>query len=64
MNNAHQKRTIVRLETALIAFFVLAALMGIALIQVGIAIWILRIYFQYGVWGMGRKKQVKLPSRI
>jgi hypothetical protein len=37
---------------------------GIALIQVGIAVWMLRIYFQYGVWGMGRKKQEKLPSRI
>jgi hypothetical protein len=30
--------------------------MGIALIQVGIAIWMIRIYFQYGVWGMGSRK--------
>ena len=30
--------------------------MGIAVIQVGIAIWMIRIYYQYGVWGMGRKK--------
>jgi hypothetical protein len=38
--------------------------MGIALIQVGIAIWMIRIYYQYGVWGMGRKKHEKLPSHI
>jgi hypothetical protein len=36
--------------------------MGIALIQVGIAIWMIRVYFQYGVWGMGRKKHDVLPS--
>jgi hypothetical protein len=30
--------------------------MGIALIQVAIAIWMIRVYIQYGVWGMGRKK--------
>ena len=30
--------------------------MCIAVLQVGIAIWMVRIYFQYGVWGMGRKK--------
>jgi len=30
--------------------------MGIAIIQVGIAIWMIRIYSQYGVWGMGRRK--------
>ena len=29
--------------------------MGIAVLQVGIAIWMIRIYFQYGVWGMGKK---------
>ena len=29
--------------------------MGIAVIQVGIAIWMIRIYFQYGVWGMGKR---------
>jgi hypothetical protein len=37
--------------------------MGIALIQVGIAIWMIRVYFRYGVWGMGRKKQEVLPSK-
>ena len=31
--------------------------MSIAVIQVGIAIWMIRIYYQYGVWG------VKYPSR-
>jgi len=31
--------------------------MSIAVLQVGIAIWMIRIYYQYGVWGMGRKKQ-------
>ncbi len=31
--------------------------MGIAVIQVGIAIWMIRILYQYGVWG------VKYPSR-
>ena len=36
--------------------------MGIALIQVGIAIWMIRVYYQYGVWGMGRKKHDALPS--
>ncbi len=30
--------------------------MSIAIIQVLIAIWMIRIYYQYGVWGMGRKK--------
>jgi hypothetical protein len=29
--------------------------MSIAIIQVVIAIWMVRIYFQYGVWGMGKK---------
>jgi hypothetical protein len=158
MNNPHQKRTIVRLETVLIAFFILAALsliivyfvdssiytktlslqptssnpyplpatlflvailtfiaviiygvlhhwrwlfwllliansfsilevpatllqftgvipdpypvwyslyrMGIALIQVAIAIWMIRIFYRYGVWGIGRQKHENLPSRI
>jgi hypothetical protein len=158
MNNAHQKRTIVRLEIVLIAFFVLAALsalvvyiadptiyskvlmlesttvdryplpatlflfallilitvlivgvlrhwrwlfwlllfansfsilevpatilqltgiipdpypvwyslyrMSIAVIQVLIAIWMVRILYRYGVWGMGKKKQEHLSSRI
>ncbi len=36
--------------------------MGIALIQVGIAIWMIRIYLQYGVWGMGRRKHVDSTS--
>jgi hypothetical protein len=35
--------------------------MGIALIQVAIAIWMIRIFYHYGVWGMGRKKQEVLP---
>ena len=36
--------------------------MSVAVIQVGIAIWMIRIYYQYGVWGMGRKKHEALPS--
>jgi hypothetical protein len=35
--------------------------MGIALIQVGIAVWMIRILYHYGVWGMGRQKQEVLP---
>jgi hypothetical protein len=38
--------------------------MSIAVIQVGIAVWMIRIYYHYGVWGMGKKKQEKLPSGI
>ena len=38
--------------------------LSIAVIQVGIAIWMIRILYQYGVWGMGKKKQKHLPSRI
>ncbi len=38
--------------------------MGVALVQVAIAIWMIRIFYHYGVWGMGRKKQENLPSRI
>lgn len=38
--------------------------MGIAVIQVGIAIWMIRILYQYGVWGMGRKRQEHSSSRI
>ncbi len=38
--------------------------MGIALIQVGIGIWMIRILYHDGVWGMGRKKHAKLPSHI
>lgn len=30
--------------------------MGIAIITVSIAIWMMRIYRHYGVWAMGRKK--------
>jgi hypothetical protein len=36
--------------------------MCIAVIQVVIAIWMIRIYFQSGVWGMGRRKHETLPS--
>jgi hypothetical protein len=36
--------------------------MSIAVIQVFIAIWMVRIYYQYGVWGMGRRKHETLPS--
>jgi hypothetical protein len=36
--------------------------MGIAIIQVGIAIWMIRILFRYGVWGMGKKKHETLPN--
>jgi hypothetical protein len=38
--------------------------MGIAVLQVFIAIWMVRVYYQYGVWGIGRKKQKHLPSHI
>jgi hypothetical protein len=38
--------------------------MSIAVVQVGIAIWMIRILYQYGEWGMGKKKQKHLPSRI
>lgn len=38
--------------------------MSVAVIQVGIAVWMIRIYFQYGVWGMGKKKQKHLSSNI
>jgi len=31
--------------------------MGVALIEVGIAAWMLRIYRQYGVWGLGKQKK-------
>ncbi len=31
--------------------------MGVALIEVGIAVWMLRIYRQYGVWGLGKQKK-------
>src|SRR6266480_2308898 len=38
--------------------------MSIAVIQVGIAIWMIQILYKYGVWGMGRKKQKQFSSRI
>ena len=38
--------------------------MSVAVIQVGIAVWMIRIYFQYGVWGMGKKRQKHLSSNI
>jgi hypothetical protein len=38
--------------------------MGAALIQVGIAIWMIRIYYQYGVWGLGKKKQDQSSSSM
>ena len=38
--------------------------MSIAVIQVGIAIWMIRILYKYGVWGMGKKKQKQFSSRI
>lgn len=31
--------------------------MGVAVIEVGIAVWMLRIYYHHGVWAMGRKKK-------
>ena len=31
--------------------------MGVALIEVGIAAWMLRIYRQYGVWALGKQKK-------
>jgi hypothetical protein len=38
--------------------------MSIAIIQVGIAIWMIRIFYQNGVWGMGKKKHEHLSSNI
>jgi hypothetical protein len=31
--------------------------MGVALIQVGIAVWMVRIYYHHGVWAMGGTKK-------
>jgi hypothetical protein len=31
--------------------------MGVALVEVGIAVWMVRIYRQYGVWAMGKRRQ-------
>ncbi len=40
--------------------------MSIAVIQVGIAIWMIRILYKYGMWGMGRKKMMcfKVKTRM
>ncbi len=35
--------------------------MGVALIQVVIAVWMIRILYRYGVWGLGKKEQKALP---
>ena len=35
--------------------------MGVALIQVVIAVWMIRILYRYGVWGMGKKRQKAFP---
>jgi hypothetical protein len=32
--------------------------MGVALIEVGIAVWMIQIYRHHGVWAMGKKKNV------
>lgn len=34
--------------------------MGVALIQVGIAVWMVQIYRQHGVWATGKKKETSL----
>ncbi len=34
--------------------------MGVAIIQVGIAVWMVQIYRQYGVWATGKKKKTSL----
>lgn len=34
--------------------------MGVALVEVGIAVWMVQIYRQYGVWAMGKKKQTSM----
>ncbi|TMC86668.1 MAG: hypothetical protein E6J10_06665 [Chloroflexi bacterium] len=34
--------------------------MGVAIIQVGIAVWMVQIYRQYGVWAIGKKKKTNL----
>ncbi len=31
--------------------------MGVALVEVGIGVWMWRVYRRYGVWAMGKKKQ-------
>jgi hypothetical protein len=34
--------------------------MGVAIIQVGIAVWMVQLYRQYGVWATGKKKKTSL----
>jgi len=34
--------------------------MGVALIQVGIAVWMIQLYRRYGVWATGKKKKTSL----
>jgi hypothetical protein len=36
--------------------------MGVALITVGIAVWMVQIYRQYGVWAMGKKQKTSLST--
>jgi hypothetical protein len=36
--------------------------MGVALITVGIAVWMVQIYRQHGVWAMGKKNKTSLIS--
>ncbi len=38
------------------------ARMGVALLEVVIAIWMVQIYRQYGVWAMGKKKKTSLEG--
>lgn len=33
--------------------------MGVAIVEVGIAVWMIRIYRHWGVWAMGKKKTSK-----
>jgi hypothetical protein len=33
---------------------------GVALLEVGLAVWMLQIYRHHGVWAMGKKKQTSL----
>jgi hypothetical protein len=34
--------------------------MGIAMIEIGIAVWMIQIYRHHGVWAMGKKKKTSL----
>jgi len=31
--------------------------MGVAIVEVGIAVWMVQIYRQHGVWAMGKKQK-------